>query len=251
MSRIKFRNLFPVHILIMILCVMFFSIIMYFESVALSTREQGLIKALIYVLAVLILIHFILKFFWYLYLSKKASSLKLSQSNLRDEVTFNDFLEQTALSGYKREVSHNLGFSFYYPEKWQVIRSKEKLLYMQIKEVNLEQGMTILRNFNISYQKIEKIVNMDFLFKTIIKGLIKAMDATLEFQEPIKTEETFGIRYKLNYNSPKRTNLCCYQAAITDNAKKSLILLTFTAGTRDFSKSKKLFDDIANLVKIF
>ncbi|MFH1093120.1 MAG: hypothetical protein V1739_03065 [Candidatus Omnitrophota bacterium] len=251
MSRGKFRNLFPTHILLMSLCVIFFSVIMHSGRVTFSAREQGLIKTLIYVFAIFILIHFILKFLWHLFLARKVYSLKPPQSNSRDEVTFNDFLAQTAPSGYKREISQKFGFSFCYPENWQIIRSQEKLLYMQVKETNLEQDMTILRNFNISYQNINGVPDTDFLFNAVISGVMKTMDAKLEFKEPFKTEETFGMRYKLQYNKPKRTDLCCYQIAITNNAKNGFILLTFTAGTQDFTKTKKLFDDIANLVKIF
>lgn len=251
MSRTKSRDLFPIHILLMILSVIFFSVIIHTESTALSAREQGLIRFLVFVLMVVLSVHFILKFLRHVYLSKKVFSSQITESNPRDYVTFNDFLKHCAPSGYKREVSSELGFSFCYPENWQILRSKEKLLYMQVKETNLEQGMTIMRNFNISYQHIDGVPNMDFLFKAIITGLVKAMGAALEFQEPFKNEETFGMRYKLKYKSPKRTDLCCYQIALTNNAKKSLILLTFTAGTHDFSKTKKLFDEISNLVEIF
>ena len=250
MSRAKFRNLFPTHILFMILCIIFFSIIIYSDGASLSAREQGLTKALIYVLAVIITMHFILRALWQLYLSKKVSSFAQPQNSLADEISSNNIPEQSAPLGYRLEVAEQQGFSFCYPKNWQIIRSKENLLYMQIKEPNLEQGMTFLRNFNVSYQNIEG-VNTDFLFKAIISGLMKAIGAALEFKEPFKTEETFGMRYKLKYNSPKRTDLCCYQVAITNNTKKGLLLITFTAGTQDFPKTKKLFDDIAGLVKIF
>ncbi len=251
MFKTKFRDLFPSHILLMILCLIFFSVILHSESAALSAREQGLIKALMYVAGVFISIHFILKALWRVYLSGKVSSSEPSSDKAKKEASFKDLVEKAAPRGYKLEVSLNAGFSFCYPESWQVVRSKEKLLYMQIKETNLEQGMTILRNFNVSYQNIEGIPNTDFLFKMIINGLVKAMDATLEFKEPFRTEETFGMRYKLKYNNPKRTDLCCYQIAITNSEKKSLILLTFTSGVRDFPKTQKLFNDIADLVKIF
>lgn len=251
MLRLKFRDLFPAHIIFMILCVMFFSVILNVDGLILNEREQGLMQGLIYVLAGILSVHFLFKFLWHFYLSRKVLPSEVSHHSDKDEITFNDFLEQTAPRGYKRIVSEDLGFSFCYPEGWQIIRSKEKLLHVQIKENNLKPGLTLLRNFNVSYQNIDGVPNTDFLFKAIITGLMKAIGAKLEFKEPFKTEKTYGVRYKLKYKSPKREDLCCYQIVLTNNAKKGLVLLTFTAGTRDFSKTKELFDEISNLVEIF
>ncbi len=252
MSKAKFRDLFPTPIFLMLICLIFLSVIVRFDNTSFSTREYGLMKVMIYVLGASILIHFMVKALWWKYLTAKQSSFfEPAQDESKNEVPSKEVAARDVPCGYKLLVSQEKGFSFCYPESWQIIRSKEKLLYMQVKEVNLEQGLKILRNFNISHQNIAGIPNTDFLFKMIIKGLLKAMGASLEFKEPFRTEETFGMRYKLKYNSPKRTDLCCYQVAITNNEKKSLILLTFTAGTDDFPKTKKLFDEIASLVKIF
>ncbi len=251
MLKIKIRDLFPVHVLLMIFCLVSLSVLLNTEYMILSPREQGLMRSLIYSLAGILSIYFILKLLWHFYLSRKAFSSEQSRKNPKDDLTFNNFIEQTAPSGYKQVISNKFGFSFCYPKDWQLVRSREKLLHMQIREPKLEKGSKILRNFNVSYQNIDGVPNTDLLFEAIIAGLIRAIEAKLEFEEPFKTKETFGIRYKLKYNSPKRTDLCCYQVAITNNDKKSLILLTFTVGTRDFPNSKELFDDISNLVRIF
>ena len=111
--------------------------------------------------------------------------------------------------------------------------------------------MSMLRNFNISHQNIEG-VNTDFLFKTIISAVVRSLNkGVLDFKEPFETEETFGMRYKINYKTPKNHELCCYQIAITNKNKKSLVLLTFTTGINDFQRTKDMFNKLAELVKIY
>lgn len=252
MSNSKFRDLFPTHILFMILCVIFFSLITHSESLSLSAREQGLIKALIYVLVAVVSIYFILKFLWQIYLHGKLSSFKSLRHKAKNEASLKCPVDEAAPRGYKREVSQSLGFSFCYPEDWMVRNPRNPLLYKEFGELFIQSGFTFTRNLNISCQDISRAPDIEVLFKAIIDGVLFGLKgSTLEFRQDFKTQETFGTRYKVVYKNRQQTGLCCYQIAITNRAKKTLIILTFTAGARDFSKTQKLFDDIANLVRIF
>ena len=251
MSKTKFRDLFPIHILLMILCVIFFSVIMRSESILLSAREQGLIKVLIYVLGAFISIHFILKSLRHIYLSGKVSFFNPLRDKVKNEASFKDFAEEAAPSGYKLEVSQSLGFSFCYPEGWITGKPRDPLLYKEVREPFVLSGFAAARNFNISCQDISRAPDIEMLFKAIIDGVIFGLKGSgLEFRQNFKTQETFGMRYKVVYKNPQQTEVCCYQVAVTNSEKKSLIILTFTADARDFPKTQKLFDDIANLVNI-
>jgi len=121
MLKSKLRDLFPAHILLMIICVMVLSVIMQIDNASVSTREHGLMKVLIYLLGAFISVHFILKALW-IYLSGKTSSFEPSENNAKNEASSKNFAERAAPCGYKLEVSLEKGFSFCYPENWQVVR---------------------------------------------------------------------------------------------------------------------------------
>lgn len=252
MSKIDYRKLIPMPILLMLISTGFFSVLLLFDQSIISSQWRNFIKGVLAFLLVLIFIYTFIDLFFKKYVLRKVSLPGPRTSSAeKDQLNFKELVEKAAPKGYKLEVSLEKGFSFCYPEDWEVVEVKEPLLYMQIRESKQKAGLSILRNFNVSHQNIEGI-NTDFLFQAIINGVVRSLhNGVLEFKEPFQTEETFGMRYKINYNSPQKNELCCYQIAITNKNRKSLVLLTFTTGVNDFQQTRDMFNNLAELVKIY
>jgi len=252
MPKINYRKLIPLPALLILVLTGIFFILVFFGKHIEDPKWIDFTKGIIIFLLVLIFIYVILDFFLKKYILKIISPPKQKDSaQEQKQPSFKKLVEEAVPAGYKLEVSLEKGFSFCYPEDWEVVEVKDALLYMQIKEKKFGPGMSMLRNFNISHQNIEG-VDTDFLFKTIISAVVRSLNkGVLDFKEQFETEDTFGMRYKINYKTPKNHELSCYQIAITNKNKKSLVLLTFTTGINDFQRGKGMFNKLAELVKIY
>lgn len=237
------KKIVPFPILLIMICIGVLSVLMVFGLPPMSLEERNILKNFILVLIVIVFFYFLLRVPIEKLLYKLLPKRKLS---------FKELVSSAAPAGFKVEVALREKFSFCYPEDWQLVKPANRMLYTEVREVYPAKGIVSGRNFNVSFQDISQVENLDFLFNAIINGVLKALKGSkLEFKGDFRTGNMFGANYKINYCNAQKRNLCCYQIGLTNQNRKSLILLTFTTDQKDFSESKVLFDKIASLVQIF
>ncbi|MFH1459313.1 MAG: hypothetical protein ABIG64_02915 [Candidatus Omnitrophota bacterium] len=220
---------FPILVIIVIIIVIY--ILMYFHPHYFTAYDKKLINDFINIFWLFIGCYFIVDI-----LNRKL----VSSSKVTNKIPQN----------FKRHISKDKTFSFYYPKNWQLTRAKDPLLYIQAKEPHIEKT-DFLKNFNISFQNITAAVDLELLFKMVKEGVLSGLtDAKLEYETIFHTRNLYGIIYKINYKNNNGLKLCCYQIPMTNNSKTKMVILTFTAKAKDFPQAKSLFDTIANLMEI-
>ncbi|MBI4845581.1 MAG: hypothetical protein HY810_03790 [Candidatus Omnitrophica bacterium] len=241
MANEEEKKLIPFPIFLILVSCGTFSVLMALDLLTLNEQEREMLKKLIFNGLIFVAL--------YILFASVKSGIKDKLSGIRYKRAVS---QGKVPDGYTCKIAEKEGFSFSYPENWVLTLPSDPMLYKEAKEVFLAQGLHSLRNFNISCQDISKIKDLEYLFNAIINGVLNVLQgARLEFKELLKLENVSGMRYKINYHNANGLNFCCYQAALTDNSKKILLILTFTCESRDFAGSRELFDQITGLVKIF
>ena len=215
-----------------------------------SAQEQGILKKAAVFLTAVVLFYFIFKPFRFGRREETTPEKKIFPEKNDGPVSLSGL--KSPPEGFILKIAANERFSFCYPKGWQLVKPSDPALYAEAKEQKTIPGTDFYRNFNISFQDISRLKDIDFLFRAIIEGVMNMLThSQLEYKKPFKENGFMGVRYKINYDSGNGLRLSCYQVAVTTLKKRYLLIYTFTAPTGDFKNSVGLFDQIVGMVNIF
>jgi hypothetical protein len=245
MSNFSNKNPMPFWIQTLLTTAGVICLMLVFNMPPVTGYERQLLKGFILILLFIVFVYFFLK----QPLEKiKQKFIQVIDKNLLDSPE----PEPLVPEDFTQETAQGKGFSFYYPKTWFLGAANDPALYKEAREQLVEPGIFGARNFNISCHDIRTTPDLDKIFQAIIQGVLQALSGgRLEFKQKFKTSKFIGMRYKVVYRNMQGLDLACYQVALTNHSKHSMLIFTFTCQVNDFAQSKVLFDQIAGLAKIF